>query len=340
MKDIIHDEVKNIIVIQTAFIGDTALALFFCYNIKILFPNAKITFISTPVAASLIRSCTIIDDCIAFDKRKEYKKIRDVKKFAEKINELKPDIVFSLHRSLRTSILVKNINSKKKIGFSNAAMSSVYDIKCSYYNYQHETQKNNQLLKPFGYTESDEYPILNFNGESEIDGADQSKELIYLSPGSVWETKQWIPEYFNKVAKELENLGYQVVIGGSDKEIDLCSFVANGTNAINIAGKLKLNETINVIKKCKLVVCNDSAATHMAGLAGIKCLSIYGATSEIFGFYPISHGAKTIKNEQINCSPCAIHGERKCPLGHFKCMRGLAPETVMERIAEMLKETN
>lgn len=335
MKQIDIKRIKTIVVIQTAFIGDTAISLLFCNSLKSEFPDAKLIFVCTPQSKDLIENCKIIDMCIQFDKRGEGSSLDKIKKTAYEINGLNPDIVFSLHRSLRTSLLVNKINCDVKIGFSNAACPLVYDLRAKYYFNLHESDRNHELLKLLDIKKS-AAPI-DFNSDFDFEKFIHlaGNPLVYIAPGSVWLTKQWLPEYYGILISELEKAGCRVIIGGSEKEKNLCQKISAGSNAMNVAGVMKLNDTVNLLKKCKLAVCNDSATTHLAGLAGIKCLTIYGATSELFGFYPLTEGSAIIKQE-VECSPCAIHGGMECPLGHFKCMKELKPQTVSDKIKGML----
>lgn len=336
MKLIQTNNIKKIVVIQTAFIGDTALALFFCDNVKKIFSDAEILFVCTPISHQLISNSTNIDHCLAFDKRNKGNQKEIFQRLVFDINSFNPDIVFSLHRSIRTSKLVSKINAQLKVGFKNSALNWVYDEKCNYDFCMHEIERNNELLKPFGYISNHDYQPIEIRSNADISGLFSSKKNIYISPGSVWFTKQWLPKYFNETIIELEKFGYNAIIGGSKSERNLCKEIAKNTNATVVAGDYELNDIVNIIKKCDLVICNDSASTHLAGLAGCKCLTIYGATDEIFGFAPVSKGSKNIRNNELQCSPCAIHGGKKCPLKHFKCMRELLPYQVIEKAKSIL----
>lgn len=337
-----NSEVKSIVIIQTAFIGDTALALFFARSVKKAYPNAKIIFICTPVARDLVANCECIDLCIPFDKRKEYRGLSKIKLFAELINEQKPEIVFSLHRSFRTSLLVKHIKAKLKVGFTNSALSHVYHRKSKYISHLHEVYRNNQLLEDMGFSEDVDLSPLAFKINDSTHEAESGnlyiymeRKKIYISPGSVWKTKQWLPEYYKLLVDNLAKK-YEVIIGGSKGEFALCEEVKGNTDAINTAGKLKLHETVELLRKCDLVICNDSAATHLSALAGTKCITIFGATDPIFGFASLNDESISLKDENLKCSPCAIHGEKKCPLGTIECMKNVNPSQVYELAEKML----
>lgn len=331
-----NSEIKNIVIIQTAFIGDTALALFFARSVKQAYPNSRIIFVCTPVAKDLIANCEIIDRCIPFDKRKEYRGLSKIKLFAEIINKEKPDIVFSLHRSFRTSLLVKNIKAELKVGFANSAISHVYKVKAKYISHLHEVYRNNQLLVEMGFSDKVDLSPIAFNTKIDNLNAYSDKKRIYISPGSVWKTKQWLPEYYHDLVAMLSEK-FSVIIGGSKKEYSLCEKVIHNTSATNTSCRYRLDETVELIRTCDLVICNDSAATHLSALAGTKCITIFGATDPIFGFASILQDSVSLKDESLKCSPCAIHGETKCPLGTIQCMKNVSPKQVFDVAFTMLK---
>ncbi len=330
-------EYKRIVIIQTAYIGDTALSLYFAQQIRNNYPKAEIAFICTPIASEIVSAAKCIDKCIGYDKRNRNNGLSGIKTIAEEVNNWGADIVFSLHRSLRSSILANLIKANHKFGFANSALSSVYNHKAKYYPNLHEIERNAELLDSVELSQSNKIPNVKFkdipvNNEIEAVISElQNTESIMLSPGSVWETKKWLPEYFRRTAHSLRNSGYRVIISGSAKEKDLCEYIAEGNSAINIAGKANLYETMKLMQKCRLVICNDSAPTHLAMLANRAVMTIYGATSPMFGFYPLGLHSSSIINPDMACHPCLIHGSNKCPLGHLQCMKGITPENIVQK---------
>jgi heptosyltransferase-2 len=55
-----------------------------------------------------------------------------------------------------------------------------------------------------------------------------------------------------------------------------------------------------------------------------------------FGFAPTGKRDKTLSVDSLKCRPCAIHGQKKCPLKHFDCMNKLTPEYVFQNAKEIL----
>jgi heptosyltransferase-2 len=60
-------------------------------------------------------------------------------------------------------------------------------------------------------------------------------------------------------------------------------------------------------------------------------IAIFSSTIPEFGFGPYGENNVTLQ-KQLYCRPCGIHGKRKCPEKHFRCMKQITVEEVMEAI--------
>ncbi|MBU2463951.1 MAG: lipopolysaccharide heptosyltransferase II, partial [Candidatus Edwardsbacteria bacterium] len=80
---------------------------------------------------------------------------------------------------------------------------------------------------------------------------------------------------------------------------------------------------------------NDTGAMHIAEAVGTPVLAIFGPTVKQFGFAPWRTESKVIE-ANLDCRPCALHGSKQCPKGHFNCMKLLSADTVMGEIDKAL----
>ena len=77
---------------------------------------------------------------------------------------------------------------------------------------------------------------------------------------------------------------------------------------------------------------------HIATAFGVPTLAIFGPTTRELGFFPYGHGHRVLEVKGLDCRPCALHGGKKCPHGHFKCMRLITVDDVFKNVKEMLQE--
>jgi heptosyltransferase-2 len=147
-------------------------------------------------------------------------------------------------------------------------------------------------------------------------------DYAVFCPGAEYgPAKRW--PYFAELSSRL-NL--PVVILGSARDREAAGSLAGK----NLVGKTTLDEAIELISCAEFVVTNDSGLMHVAAAVGTPQVALFGSSSPRHT-PPLSAHARVLWLG-IECSPCYA---RECPLGHFRCMRELAADRVLDEIAAM-----
>ena len=337
---------KKILYIQTAFPGDAVLSLPALEKLKELNPDSSVDVLCIPSTQEIFSAAPYVDNVLVIDKRGKHKSFFALINFAKELKNRKYDVIYSSHRSLRTSILVLLSEVEETYGFSNSAIKYVYKNIVSYHLNKHEVQRNFDLIG-FKYDENSwrVQPKLNFSDGVNIKVANFLKEIaknkiIALAPGSIWTTKRYPKEKWQRIANYFSTKNFNVIlIGGKDDE-ELCESILQKStgNLFNAAGKFSIVESIKLLSHCNLLISNDSAPTHFGICAGIKVLTIYCSTIPQFGFFPYLFGSRFLSFDDLNCKPCGIHGYQECPLTHFNCANKLHEDEVIKVAEEMLNE--
>jgi len=351
---------NTIAVLQTAFIGDTMLSLFFIDHIKQINPDAKLIFITLEKYKDILQLSNSIDEIIYFDKKNKHKKLKDLISFSKSLKQKNIDLFISLHRSVRSTILCKFSNPKQSITFNESALSFLYSKRVKQKTHLHEINKNEEILKSFDdysnfkLNENSKNPLQNKQNKIDLDFSQINTEKIdslfpsntsnnkniILAPGSVWDTKKWPKQQFKELNSKLSDLGYNIFIIGGEEDIQLSNYIKSNTNSIITAGNLNLAESLYLIKKSHLIISNDSAPIHLASLVNTPTIAIFGPTDPIFGFSPLADYSITVYNENLNCRPCEIHGSNSCPLGTHECMKSITPEQILGKVERLFYITN
>jgi lipopolysaccharide heptosyltransferase II len=151
-------------------------------------------------------------------------------------------------------------------------------------------------------------------------------DYAVFCPGAEYgPAKRW--PYFVELSSRLS---LPVVILGSALEREACA----GIVGKNFAGETTLDEAIELVSCAEFVVTNDSGLMHVAAALGTPQVALFGSSSPRHT-PPLSAHARVLWLG-IECSPCYA---RECPLGHFRCMRELSVDRVLDEIASMKTTT-
>jgi heptosyltransferase II len=338
---------ENILVIQTAFIGDAVLTLPMLQKLKEIYPGSRIDVIAIPTTAEIFEASPAVDNVFILRKKDEHKSIFSLKKFVKKIKNNNYTRIISPHRSFRTSLIVMWLGVRESTGFSNSSLVHVYKNIVEYIPAHHEVQRNLELIGiNSNGADWEIIPKISINEDIKKKVDDFFLNFRYLNnyyavaPGSIWNTKKYPEEYYIELINRLSEGSSGVIILGGKDDLTLCERIAAkfGENVISAAGKFSLIESIELLKGAKILISNDSAPAHLGVCADIPVLTLYCSTVPGFGFYPYNPGSSYLSYDELPCKPCGIHGYSQCPINTFECAYNLKPIIVLRKIQEMLNE--
>lgn len=149
-----------------------------------------------------------------------------------------------------------------------------------------------------------------------------------LCPGAEFgSAKRWPAERYAAVARHQVAAGRQVWLLGSPGDAPACREIEAmvPVGLVNLAGRTKLLDAVDLLSRAERVVCNDSGLMHVACALDRPVVAVFGSTSPAFT-PPLGSRARVVR-QPVPCSPCF---ERECPLGHLDCLVKLPPERVIE----------
>jgi len=155
-------------------------------------------------------------------------------------------------------------------------------------------------------------------------------KILGLCPGAEYgEAKRWPAEYYAEVANHVIQNGWQVLLFGSDKDIPVSTQinVLTQNKCIDLGGKTKLGEAIDLMSLCDTIVSNDSGLMHVAAALNKQLIAIFGS-SDPFHTPPMNASA-VIEYLGLKCSPCF---KRTCPLTHLNCLKQITPSKIIQHI--------
>jgi heptosyltransferase II len=335
---------RRILILQTAFLGDAILSTPFIRGMRRVFPGAVTDILVIPENKPLFRADPNVDSVLTLDKRSRLFKWPDFCRLVLEIRRSKYDLAFSLQRSMTSSLIMVLGGVPERIGlFGQRLLTRTVKPEKG----MHIRDRYLALLRPFNggrncgrdtaihWTVADEK-----TADRLVAGLPEGVPKAGISPGSKWNTKRWPEEYYLELIKILEKTGVVLFLIGGKEDDGLCRslLLKSGSAAVNTCGRLSIPESAALISRLDLMITNDSAPLHIADAVDTPVFAIFGPTVRRFGCFPY-RGHDRVFEADLYCRPCGRHGGRRCPEGHFRCMRDLRPERIASAAIEYLEET-
>ncbi len=320
----------KILIIRFSSLGDIILTKPIIDELKAKFPQAQVDYLTKSAFAPLINTYFPIDSVLT-----QYKSLKDLLK----IKAVKYDLVIDLHNKFNSWLTKKIILGKQTITYDKKRHLRQRIV-------AHKTSKTinstldlyNSVFKKLNIDFSFKYPKIlldNLNQEELLPSNAKLKVVIF--PGATHNTKR-IP--CHKLIAFINNYQHDDTIFylmGSPNEKEITSAIKDKSNkeTYDLAGKFNLVELVAAINQADLVITNDSGPMHIAAALEKAQIAFFGSTNIALGFRPLNDKARII-SYPIKCSPCTLHGEKECPLGHFSCMQNISPDTIYANYVELL----
>lgn len=314
---------KKILIIRLSSLGDVILATPVIAALKKRRPETKIDFLVNGNFRDTILYNPNLNSVIEYSKEESFKKYQQI------IRENNYDEIIDLQNNHRSRKISKGFNGTVR-RFRKPTFKKFLLV-------WYKINRLTPIKKiPERYAETADVKLLNekvqihfkenFNSES------SKNHIIGFCPGSKHFTKTWPREYFVELGKILNNQDFSIYLFGGKEDREICRYLSdNIKNAEDHSNDDDLLGLAEKMKKCSLIICNDSGLMHTASALDIPLIAIFGSTVREFGFEPYNCRNLILENNSLSCRPCSHIGREKCPKSHFKCMREITPEFVAEK---------
>ncbi len=346
---------ERILVIKPSSLGDVVHALPVLHGLRMRFPKAKIDWLIGSPFAPLLEGHDQLDELILFDRRRLGRMRRSPRaaaefiRFVRTLREKRYDLAVDLQGLFRTGFLTRACGAGVRIGFRDAREGAWL-----FYTHHlppaapdtHAVDRNYEVADLLGF---DDVPIefnlaLPTSARSEAlallrsFGLARDDRLVVVVPGARWETKVWL---FQRFAETIDNLqedgtGRCLLVGGPD-EVDLCARIADACRSqpINLAGRTTVRELAAVVALADVVLCQDSAAMHLAVALKRPLVCLIGPTN------PARTGPYRREGDalcaDVDCAPCYLRRLSQCRHGH-RCMKELDTARVVAAVRRAIAQ--
>jgi heptosyltransferase II len=159
---------------------------------------------------------------------------------------------------------------------------------------------------------------------------------IGLCPGAEYgPAKRWLPKRFAEAAEEISaQSSVQWILFGTPRDATVGDQIgaALGDDCVNRMGQTTLDQLIDELRECRLLLTNDTGTMHLAALLGVPVVAIFGSTEpRLTG--PLGNGHIVLRHH-VECSPCFL---RECPID-FRCMKAVTVREVSDAVLSILRK--
>jgi heptosyltransferase-2 len=342
---------KRILAIKIVGIGDTVLMLTPLTALRRRFPEAKITALVTPLSSGIISRQPMIDDVMVYDILGKQQGVLDLLKLMWELARRRFDCVIDFEQYFQfTAVLGYLSGAPLRIGLYNRNhRKHLFTHPVFLDPDSHMVDIYMKLLEPLGIqadpvktledihvSAEDESEILTLLGHAGIE-EDQLLVGIHAGSGPRAPHKRWALERFVEIIQRLKhNLNPQVVLTGSKEEqqlVDRIIDLAGAEGVHNMAGRLSINQTAALIRRCDLFLSNDTGPMHISAAVGTPTIGLFGPEAPC-RYAPV--GARNVYiHRPIECTPCVhIYAGRADECKDPICMKRISVVEVWAAIQQ------
>lgn len=339
---------KRILIIRLSALGDVAMTIPVISSIVKQHPDVEITVISKPWIKPLFEKINVRFIGVEISKGKEG--ITDFLRFFFMLRKMeKWDVIIDLHDVIFSKLLRKLF---RLVGTPIAKIDKGRDEKKALVQYPNKEFK--QLASTFDrYSDTFKRAGLPITVEfdtifptkvpltPEITALIGHKEgkWIGIAPFAQHNGKVYPAEKMEKVVEYFNQKNDVKIIlfgGGKIEKAALEVWESKYSNAVSMAGKIRLGQELLVMDYLDVMVSMDSANMHLASLTATPVVSIWGATHPYAGFYGWKQPVENIIQLEMDCRPCSVYGNKECMWGDYRCMNNIEPERVIKKIEDII----
>jgi heptosyltransferase-1 len=106
-----------------------------------------------------------------------------------------------------------------------------------------------------------------------------SERFCLLAPTAGWGAKEWPPERYGDVARELARLGYGVLVNARTRGDETAELVRKASGGVARIVPCSVGQLIAMVRRAELVIGGDTGPLHLAAALDHPVVGIYGPTS-------------------------------------------------------------
>jgi heptosyltransferase-2 len=345
-----RNKIDKILIVRFSSLGDIILTTPVIGALWAQFPGSKISFLTKTRYADLLRNDPRISTIIEFDPPGRHKGFSGFRRMIADLRSCDFDLLVDLHANLRSFFVRHLVKSKVKLKYRKRwwFRFSMVHFKFLKTKAVHTTDSYLDVLRKIQVEMTKEGPSI-YLGPEDVEFSNhfllernvkKDDIVVGVHPGAKWETKRWDKGNFKETCRALmDKHNCRILLFGNAGEEKLVDDIKRDLpeERMILAVGLSLGRFMSLIKRCDCLVTNDSGPMHLASALGVPVVAIFGPTHPKLGFAPTGL-SDVVLCADVKCSPCSLHGEKRCSKKSRFCMDLIQPEMVVEAVERILEK--
>ena len=320
-------------------------------GVRTLFPDAQISLLVKPAVADLFTGHPALTRVLTYESNGRHTGLLGKWVLAGELRRQGFDLAILFQNAFEAAFLAFLASVPRRYGYTTDGRSLLLSDPVAPPDSRtvvHQVHYYWDLLKPLGLMGKPTAPeLVVFPAEDQAmagrftrGGLTASDVVVGINPGSTYgEAKRWLPERFAEVTERLcrtirESRDQQVsvVILGAKGEERLGEEIAArlSSRSLVLSGSTTIRELMAAVKRCAMLLTNDTGPMHIASAFQVPVVAIFGPTdwrtTSPFG------SAHAIVRQPVDCAPCLL---RECPIDH-RCMTRVTVDQVYDAAVKKL----
>jgi heptosyltransferase-2 len=352
-------EPRNILVVQPSWVGDAIMATPTLRAIRARYPDARITYLMKRYVKPLYSGMPWVDRLITYRTGKTKKKAgKNLFELAARIRSARFDMAILLPNSFQSALICKMSHIPRIIGYDRDGRGFLLTdklvpakdkgkfvptplIKTYLGLSKYLAGAERDITMKLFVTDGDRRDALSILDQCGLEHhperphASGGPPLIILNPGAQYgAAKCWRTDYFAQLADRfIEKMGATVLISSAPRERQIVDEIMRSMKRVpvDLAAKgLTLGSLKEIVRRCDLMVTNDTGPRHIAAAFDVPVVTIFGPTFP--EWTEIYYAREMQVSVKVFCGPCQ---KKICPLDH-RCMTEVTVPMVYDASMRLL----
>lgn len=353
---------RRILVVKLASLGDLLTITPALRALRTRYPDAHIGVLTTPGTADALAGLDSVNDVICFDKfafddpAQALRGARVAWELGARLRAGRWDALVLLHHlttafgTAKYAALARASGAPVRAGLDNgrgrwflthAAVDAGFGMKHEA-DYWLDVVALLDAPRPVcPRLEIASHPVAEAWADRTWSPANGPAALLSPGSGAFSHARRWPVDRFAEVGQALQRtrgLTPLVLAGVAGEERRLAESLAEAIGpSARILGPAPSPQALAaLLRRCDLLIANDSGPVHVASAVGTPVVAIFGPTNhQMWGPYPADFASNQVAREVLACSPCIYRGHSLgtpagCPAR--TCLQILRPSTVLDAV--------